>query len=167
MKTIPLTQGHSAVVDDRNYQDLSQFKWYAQVTANTVYAKTVYRYKGGFRFELMHRRILGLIKGDNIKADHRDGDGLNNQRSNLRTCTMRQNNMNRRKAKTNTSGYKGVTLCKIKNKWKSSIRIDGRSRTLGYNFCIVKAAKLYDEAAAEHFGEFANTNKVMANCQKG
>ncbi len=160
MKQIPLTQNKFALVDDEDYQELSLFKWCAVRRRTTWYAV-----RGGSRDEsgkqksfLMHRAILGLKKGDKLESDHRDHNGLNNRRSNLRLCTHSQNCMNRKLQKDVTSKYKGVCWNKKRNKWTAEIRKDGKKHYLGCFDSEIEAAKVYDKRATELFGEFAYLN---------
>lgn len=89
MREIPLTQGKVALVDDEDYERLTRHKWYAVRAPHTFYAcrNLPSPQKGPVG---MHRAVLGLpprVGPDGILADHWDGDGLNNQRSNLRQAT--------------------------------------------------------------------------------
>ena len=148
MKQIPLTQGKFALVDDEDYEKLSQSKWNERGTRTNVYART----QGGLS---MHRLLMGS-QGDEI--DHIDGNGLNNQKSNLRVCTRAENSRNRKLGKTNKSGYKGVSWKTENKKWQVAIMKDAKQIHLGYFFCLIKAAKAYDKAAKKLFGEFAKLN---------
>jgi hypothetical protein len=95
---------------------------------------------------------------EGLQVDHEDGNGLNNQRSNLRIASPTQNQGNARRRKDNTSGYKGVSWYRRTNKWKAHIRVDKKLRHLGYFIDLTDAARAYDAAALEHFGEFAHLN---------
>jgi len=107
----------------------------------------------------MHRIIMDAEKGEEI--DHRDGNGLNNQRCNLRLCTHRQNLMNRRKThKRCSSKFRGVSWEKRSGKWCAQIMIHYRHIHLGYFDDEVLAALAYNEAATKHFGEFAHLNEI-------
>lgn len=99
MRKIPLTQGQFALVDDEDYAELAQFKWYAAWAPKMwgFYAVRKVRLPGGRqRTESMHRRIVGLKYGDRLQVDHRNHDTLDNRRANLRAVTNRENNENRR-----------------------------------------------------------------------
>ena len=155
MKKIPLTQGKFAVVNDKDFTELSKFRWVAQKARRTWYA---WRRAEGLKCIKMHRQIMN--PPDDMEIDHKDGDGLNNTRTNLRICTRTQNSMNRPPFSNNTSGFKGVMWNKRAKKWKAQIHISGRSTFLGYYSCIIEAAKAYNKAAFESYGEFAYLNKV-------
>lgn len=148
MKRIPLTQGLVALVDDTDFDWLNEIKWTGNRKKYTSYAVT--------KHTKMHRVILNAPDG--LEVDHIDGNGLNNQRSNLRLCTHRENQRNRPKNKNNKSGYKGVFWNSRANKWRVGIRVDRKDIFLGTFFCLIKAAKAYDEAAIKYFGEFAYLN---------
>ena len=93
--------------------------------------------------------------------DHRDMNGLNNQRSNLRFCTLSQNAMNRRKRENTSSIYKGVYFNNQRGKkWKAQIRINGKQIHLGLFDFEVDAARAYNMKAIELFCEFANLNII-------
>jgi len=165
MKRIPLTQGKFALVDDADYDYLRQWKWYAQQSHRTFYAgrNVVVRRTGNIneykrRTEWMHRAILRLLPSDKQQADHRDGNGLNNQQSNLRTCSHFENKRNRKKQLVATSKYKGVDWYRRYDRWRSSIRVNKRLIHLGYFDFEVVAAQVYNQAASKHFGEFARLN---------
>lgn len=151
MKRIPLTQGKFALVDDADFKWLSRYKWCAWKAPRTWYVRRL-------KDEFMHRRILGLQKGDGIEVDHRNGNGLDNQRHNLRICTRSENTANQRMPKNNTSGYKGVSWDIDRNKWRVMIDKNGKHIYVGLYFCLIKAARAYDSAAVKYFGEYANLN---------
>jgi hypothetical protein len=102
----------------------------------------------------MHRAILEGAP----QVDHIDGDGLNNQRSNLRPATQAQNMANSRKYSTNTSGFKGVGWHKAAKKWRADITFDYKTRYLGLFPTAEDAARAYDSAAKSLFGVFACLN---------
>lgn len=126
---------------------------------NTLYATTnMPRPGGGYSTVGMHAIINRTPKG--FDTDHRDGDGLNNTRANLRTATRAENGRNRSKSRTGgTSRFKGVHWDKQKSRWRSSIRVNGRLFHVGLFFDEAEAAAAYDAAALEHFGEFAKPSQ--------
>jgi len=155
-KVISLTQGKQVIVDDEDFGWISQWNWYAHKQGNTFYAK---RTTGKDRKVIiihMHREIVQPPKG--MYVDHIDGNGLNNQRSNLRICTKAQNGMNRGKQANNSSGYKGVGWDRTRNKWRAQIKIGQGSVFIGRFDRLEDAIKAYDAKALELFGEFAKTN---------
>jgi len=158
MKRIPLTQNKYALVDDRDYEQLNQWKWRAQKSINTWYAsRRSSRKNGKPKTILMHRLILGLESGDPRETDHKDGSGLNNCRDNLRAATKAQNQHNRKRQK-GTSKFKGVYWKKDRAKWRAYIKVERQSIHLGCFNSEMHAARAYDHAAKIYFGEFACTN---------
>jgi len=159
VKRIPLTQGKFAVVDDHDFEALNKHKWYAARRINKTRiiwyaARTLYIRKGKYRTVQMHQVILPT-EGE---TDHKDGDGLNNQRSNLRSATHAQNQWNSGKTPGCTSRFKGVTRLKDCARWIASIRIDNKTQYLGCFANEAGAARAYDAAARKLFGEFARLN---------
>ncbi len=105
----------------------------------------------------MHRLITRAPKGKVV--DHENGDGLDNRRANLRVCDHRQNRRNhQRPRKGGASRFHGVGWWKRDQKWRAKISVDGRTIHLGYFADEEDAARAYDQAAREHFGEYASTN---------
>lgn len=154
MKTIPLTQGYEALVDDEDYEWLSQWRWQAHVRPHTTYAV---RHSAGRhetrRIIRMHREILGTTPS--MKTDHVNGEGLDNRRANLRACSAQQNARNSRSRLGSSSDYLGVCWHKYRQKWGAEIRVDGITRFLGYFRVEAEAGSAYKAAAAIVHGEFA------------
>ncbi len=159
VKEIQLTQGKVALVDDADYEWLNQWKWCANNQHGHWYAHRGYRVNGKNQIVTMHALILGTPKG--MDSDHKDGEGLNNQRQNLRVCTTAQNQQNRRvQLSAKSSMFKGVCWDKENKKWLSQIGIAGIQRKLGRFTSEIQAALAYDRAAKKYFGEFANLNFI-------
>jgi hypothetical protein len=151
-KLIPLTQGKFAIVDADDYDWLNRYKWCVAKKRHIFYAA---RRTNGEKIS-MHRVIMGATKG--LLIDHKDGDGLNNRKSNLRLCTIAQNNRNSRPWQNSTSKYKGVSWSKSCRKWQARIRPNRRTIYLGLFDNEIEAAVAYDRKAEELFGEFAYLN---------
>lgn len=158
MRHISLTSGLIATVDEDDYAYLSQFSWHASwnTRAESYYARRKVMIEGRQRTILMHREVLGLAFGDKRLADHRNcHDTLNNQKSNLRVSSSRQNAQNRPLRSDSRSGYKGVRFRRNKNRWSARITVNGRTRDLGLFKTPELAYDAYCKAAVECFGEFA------------
>lgn len=156
MKTVPLSQGFAACVDDADYHRVSAYKWSATKTKNTVYGIRKARTSDNrTTSQLLHRFIL-RVTDPRIHVDHRDHDGLNCQRDNLRKCVRGENDGNRRKTR-GSSQYKGVSWSKGKRCWRACIRIE-RTIHLGYFDDEAQAALAYDDAARIRFGVMALCN---------
>lgn len=158
MKEIKLTQNKVALVDDEDFDELNKFKWQCQKGGNNFYACRSLKKIDGKRPKVwMHRIILNLT---DIKThcDHKDGNGLNNQKANLRECSHKLNHRNRKNQKNSFSKYKGVSMDKEKKKFRVLIMVNGKSNHVGYFTDEIAAAKAYDEKAKELFGKFAFLN---------
>jgi hypothetical protein len=153
MKEIQLTQGQVAKVDDGDYEYLNQWNWYY----HKGYAVRVdKRILGKQKTIKMHGVIMDTPT--DLETDHINHDRLDNRRDNLRVVTHAQNQMNKKKQIDNTSGYKGVSWHKQKNKWIAKIQVVNRQKHLGCFTDMIEAAKAYDAAAIKYFGEFAVLN---------
>lgn len=155
---IPLKFGRRrlfAVVDEKDAFQ-GEHAWHAIEAANgKLYARRA-DYKTGRRRNLfLHREIMQAPF--DMEVDHRNGDSLDCRRSNLRLATRQQNMCNMRRPSHNTSGFKGVAKA-MSGRWRAFIKINRKQLHLGVFDRKRDAAKAYDRAALEHFGEFANLN---------
>ena len=154
MKRINLTQNKVALVDDKWFPYLSQFRWqarYDRTTGKWYAARQVRR-----KFIYMHREILNAPDG--LHVDHVNGDPLDNRKRNLRLATSAQNAWNRDKYKNNTTGYKGVTRDKGRGKLRAQITVHGKHIHLGWFDDPHEAALAYDRAVRQYHGPFGCTN---------
>lgn len=172
---ITLAGGHIAIIDDEDFEKVSKIKWYLDkgkkdlnYAIGWLYEKDSNGIKLKRKNVKMHRIIMG-VKDSSVYIDHKDHNGLNNQKSNLRECNSSQNTMNSRQTLNRSSEYKGVVLVKWKgvNKntdyWKAGIKINGKYKALGTFKCSnpnseITAALCYDKAAIKQFGVFACVN---------
>jgi len=155
MKEIKLSQNKVALVDDKDYEELSKLKWYAQKDGKTYYA--MYR-SPSRKCVAMHRGIMNPNPG--FQVDHIDGNGLNNIRENLRVVTHRQNCYNRHFVRSE-SGYKGVFFRKNRpRKWIAMLIKDGKTHLFGCFKSKRLAAVAYNIGALKYFGEFASLNPI-------
>ncbi len=156
MREIKLTQGKVTLVNDEDFEWLNQFTWHAHWDGYNWYARRHLPRNGGYGPTVgMHRVILNVA--ENAEVDHRDGDSLNNVRSNLRVCTHGQNMMNS-KAIRGASRFKGITWNKSNRRWKARISIAGMSKYLGCFESEEDAAIAYNLAAKTLHGDFARIN---------
>ena len=158
MKSIPLTQGKFAIVDDEDYSRLNQYKWATCKNRRTFYAVRAVKKRGKWTNQEMGHDIFHIPK--NFAIDHINHNGLDNRKANLRTCTASENRRNSRPMK-HSSKYKGVSWHKwrtIKGKWRAYICPNYSFIHLGFFDSEIEAAKKYDQKAKELFGEFAYLN---------
>lgn len=166
---IPLTQGNLTLIDDED-EDLAKFVWYAAVTRKSGNKWAAVRNNNQAKKQspvymhrvIMERKLNRKLRSDEA-VDHINRDNLSNildnRRCNLRIVTNRQNCQNQSKCLTpKSSKFKGVNWDKKSLKWRARIQVNGRSISLGFFADETDAAKAYDEAAYQHFGEFAKTN---------
>lgn len=165
MKTIPLTKGLFALVDDDDYKWLSAYKWQAyNGKMGNHYAVRSVRKLGKVKGFRMHRMITNAPRG--MEVDHKNGNGLDNRKQNLRVCTVAQNHANRRvdACKTAASKYKGVFFRKNRahcpSPWKAVIKSNNKIFQLGHFQTEIQAAIAYNKAALEIHGEFARLNPI-------
>lgn len=146
MKTIQLTKGYEAIVDDELYEFLNKHKWYAKVKRNNVYAERSWELKCKKYHQKMHRLILN-ISDANIHVDHINHNGLDNRKENLRLCTNHENRLNTRSRKGATSNYVGVSLVKAKKRGKERLywlsRISFKNKKISKLFPYSKEGELW------------------------
>lgn len=167
MKVIPITSKHGlfeCLVDDEDYEWLMSFKWRIIKGQNTVYAQTHVKSGTGRMHRLIYSKHGALL--DEQSLDHRDRNGLNNQKTNLRICTGSQNGANIMKPDIGavpSSRYKGVTT--HDGGWYARIKVNQRYRCIAVMTDERDAAIAYDIKAKEHFGEFARLNVPEASTE--
>lgn len=143
-KAIPLTHGKYAIVDEEDYERVSQYNWH---------------FKGGYAINdevgRMHRFILNVID-PRVFIDHKFHNGLDNRKQNIRIATPAQNSYNK-KPRITSSMYKGVFKVGDK-KWRATIKYLKKDINIGIFTREIWAAQAYDEKASELFKEFAYLN---------
>ena len=155
MKTIKLTQGKEAIVDDDLFEELSRYRWCLSSMGYAV-RNSGHHNDGNKKTILMHRVIMRTQSGEEI--DHINSDTLDNRRENLRLCTHIENLQNRNKQSNNAVGFKGVSWHSQGKKWRVQIRVNGKNISLGLFNNPEEAARAYDAGAKKYFGNFARTN---------
>lgn len=151
MKMLPLTQGHFAQVDDEDFERASAHSWHVHSTDGLLYGRRSFRTPGTRQVskQYLHHFLLGVR---DVIVDHRDGDGLNNQKHNLRLSDPTRNQGNTKLRKDNKSGFKGVQA-------SGGIWVARCAREhLGRFEDKEEAALAYDLAAIAKFGDHARTN---------
>lgn len=153
---IELTKGYRATIDAVDIPLVEGRNWSALTSPrrNAIYACRVEIIDGKQHMILLHRLILGLAGDD--QGDHRDGDGLNNRRYNLRICTHADNQINKRVRSDSSSGLKGVVWESRSGRWRSEIQLHGKKKWLGYFDTPEAAHAAYCAAAPLLHGEFAS-----------
>lgn len=144
-----------ALIDNEDFESVNEFRWHIN---DSGYAISSAPFKGKNRNIRMHRLILGAKVGK--YTDHINGNKLDNRRSNLRVCTNAQNMRNIPPKKQNSSGFKGVTWQVDILRWRAQIKVDYKNKYLGVFKVKEEAAKAYNKAAREYFGEFAWLNII-------
>jgi len=157
---------HTVLIDEEDWEKVSQYNWHLRYNRGVFYAITnIPHPDGGFlgstrakrRSTLqIHRLIVDVPQG--LVVDHKNHNGLDNRKSNLRVCTPAENARNRRLAKKTASGYKGVRRNGSDNCWQARIRIGKKLRNIGCFATAEEAALAYDAKALELFGEYAHLN---------
>ena len=149
VRVIPLTQGQFAIVDPEDYAAVSAYKWYANKNRYTFYAHSFDQH-----FVSMHTLITGFAR-----TDHANRSGTDNRRSNLRFASCSQNTANSRLRRDNQAGYKGVFP--HGNAWQVQVSIVGKQQFAGTYDSTEDAARAYDHAATQYYGDFALTNASL------
>lgn len=160
MKLLPLTKGYYTKIDDEDFERLSKHKWITinRKKSNLFYAGRSLRINGKKIVIFLHREVIGTPP-NKMFVDHKDHDGLNNQKSNLRFCTQSQNSANSIMHKANKSGYRGVHWYPRKRKYNATIK----HKHIGYFNNKEDAARAYNKLAKKYFGEFAQLNVINSN----
>lgn len=157
---LPLTKGMYSIVDAGFYDHLMQWRWSVLECKNKTIAYYALRHANksdlGSRENIfMHQQIMSAGV---MEVDHKNRNGLDNRRSNLRLCTQSQNIGNTRVRKNTKTGFKGVSPQSLGSKFVAKINIDNVQTYLGSFDTPEEAAHVYDRAALEKWGEFAWLN---------
>lgn len=156
---IPLSRGMFALVDESDFEFLSQFTWSVSSSGRNKYAEFGKKVGAKMKTFSMHRLLLKAPA--NMQVDHRNGNGLDCRRSNLRVCLAIQNRQSKRKQiRPTSSKFKGVHWDKVRHKWIARIRPNWSTVILGAFTTEAAAGAAYNEAAIKHFGEYAFLNSI-------
>lgn len=152
MKVIELTRGFATIVDDEDFEELAQYRWYAHTIRGLTYAA---RKRNGRRVK-MHNVIMGFSYLGTV--DHHNGNTLDNRRLNLRAASDSQQACNRGVRRTSKTGFKGVFI-RANGKFVAQIGDKGGKKVhLGYFKTAEEAHAAYCAAATKLHGEFARFN---------
>jgi len=153
---VTLTKGYVAVIDAADVPLVEGFNWCAKLDRKTVYAKRADYTGQQARMVLLHRVIMA--EPNDLCVDHRDGDGLNNRRGNLRVASKSQNAQNQAAHRDNKSGFKGVSWHKRDAKWQAQIMLNGKNVWTKSFSSAEDAATARAQKVAELHGEFGRAS---------
>jgi hypothetical protein len=153
---VPLSRGKVALIDAEDLERVLQYVWHAVDRGTNTYAASMALKRDGY---YMHRLIAGANRGQHV--DHRNGDGLDNRKANLRLCTNAENRRNMRICR-GVSAFKGVAFDKRQpgRPWAAYIWFENRKKNLGCYASETEAARAYNAAALQFHGEFASLNVI-------
>lgn len=161
---IPLSGGKTSICDKSDFKIISKHIWYAAKSANSddlFYAYSNVKLKSGEKRTIkMHRIILDLKESE--IADHKNHDGLDNRRENLRMCSLSQNAYNKRIQRNNSSGYVGVHWMEKIKKYEAYFWINKKKHKVGYFKDLEEAVFERNKAVKTHHGEFANIQEIKS-----
>jgi hypothetical protein len=157
-RKIRLTEGKFTLVDQQDFYQLNNFQWCAVKNKSLFYAVRLINGSNNItKIISLHTEIMNPPKG--LLVDHRNRDGLDNRRSNLRFATRSQNRCNTNLNKAGCSSqYRGVYWHKQKKHWRANLQFEGKWIWLGAFDSEIAAARAYDAAAKKYHGEFARLN---------
>lgn len=157
MKKIPLNKGLVTLIDDSDYLSVAEFNWFATKIGRNLYVqRNTQKPDGSKSRQYLHRFLLSEPEGDVL---HWDGNGLNNQRDNLRSASRKENLWSfQRKRVGASSRYRGVSWDASRNKWQSRLKKEYKTIHLGRFESEEAAARAYDTAAKQFYGEFSTSN---------
>ncbi|WP_257064257.1 HNH endonuclease [Priestia megaterium] len=163
MKEIKLSgkigEGLVAFVDDDIYEQIKDYKWSARNDGQgRIYARRRWIENGKWKEISLHRFVMGDPTG--MIVDHRDGNTLDNTRSNLRVCSHAENMRNRKKHSKKSSKYKGVSFNNKHQKFVAMIKLNNKHHYIGTFNNEKEAALAYNNKALELHGEYANLNEI-------
>jgi len=154
-KSIPLSGGKVAIVDESDFERISQWKWYASKSGYAV--RNSSRRDGPRHAIFMHRVLVDAVKSDGLEVDHINGNKLDNRKSNLRLATHAQNLRNQKTRRTTKTGFRGVDFRPNRGKYRARVAVDGKNMHIGTFSTAIEAHAAYSKVAVQVHGAFANT----------
>jgi len=158
MRLIKLTQEKCAVVSDKDYKTLINYKWFALKSDKMDGYYVAARKLADDSMVYMHRQILNAPEG--FEVDHRNGNGLDNRRHNIRVVTRAQNRWNSKRRKDNKSGVKGVSWHSTNKMWVANIKVNKKLHHLGSFESIELAIRARKSAEKRYHGRYAYDEKL-------
>ena len=145
-----------ALVDAEDYDRCMEFKWYQSSTKQKIVKARI------------DRQNIPLSRLIMMPADDKQVIFLNHNEKDYRKCNLRvasyaETGYHKRKKSIGSSKFKGVSWKKHNRKWGGHIVKDGNYEFLGLFEDEVSAARAYNEAAKEAYGEFACLNEIPAD----
>lgn len=160
MKYINLTQGQVAIVDAIDFVSLSKFKWHALRQRDGSFCACRMSQRPNRQRIYMHREIMGVVDRQ-FFVDHKNHNTLDNRRINIRIATPAQNRHNSRpNNEKKTSKYLGVSWSQAHKSYRVVLAVNGKQQVIARSVDERRAARIYNKAAKEHYGEFAYLNKL-------
>lgn len=157
---IYLTQGQACLIDAADYEWAKRFRWHVQERKGIFYAVTTVRtIDGKITSSPLHRILMGLLPFDKRRALHKNGNSLDNRRSNLVIATHKEIMLKRKKAGHTSSRFVGVYWHKLSQKWQAYIVVNGVTHYLGLFKSDVDAARAYNEMSRYFYGEAGRINR--------
>jgi hypothetical protein len=157
MKELKLTKGYVAIVDDEDFEIVSQWHWSATKCCDKVYARRTQRYGNKKVQVYLHRYLMNIHLCDKtVFCDHKDRDTMNNQKSNLRVCTAAENQRNKTKKRNGMHKYMGVSA--NHKRFSASLSLNGKRVYIGTYDTQEEAAIAYNKKKIEVHGDFVNLN---------
>lgn len=148
-----LASGIPVVFDDADSDLILSYRWHKHVAGKNVYARGYPLGKRSSGLVYMHRLLTDAPKGTDV--DHRNGNGMDNRRGNIRICSRSQNNANRKVA-VGVVGIKGVYWDGRCNVWRAEIHKDGVKHRLGRFKRLEDAADAYRQKSLSLYGNFSS-----------
>jgi hypothetical protein len=155
---VKLTKRHTAFFSPVDLPKVCGHLWCVEAKRSRAYAVRGVGPRANRRFVYLHREIAGPLPTEDV--DHKNHDGTDNRRENLRCVPRSLNNANQR-AKGGKSRFKGVYWHRQIGKWHAHVRRGEIRKSLAVFDCEADAARAYDIAALEMFGNYAATNKSL------